>query len=208
MIRSPVTINRCFPPLCDQFKEALKMLAVTVPALQVPFTVATPHVPGTASVTSAGGAQYRNARYVRAVFFLFLESLCLVLFFFPPSPCVLALVACSLPCTFIYISRSFSFFLSFLLFLGCVCVLLSSIRYFPFPPVFPSFLKCFFIPFLSRVWSFCFVQARVWVDLDMLGLVTGRSERAATRKTKSHNGVVAACALQCLCQLELLRGGR
>ncbi|CAM9321129.1 unnamed protein product, partial [Ectocarpus fasciculatus] len=32
--------------------------------------------------------------------------------------------------------------------------------------------------------------------------------KAATRTTKSHNGVVAPCALQCLCQLEMLRGGR
>ncbi|CAN0195667.1 unnamed protein product, partial [Ectocarpus fasciculatus] len=32
--------------------------------------------------------------------------------------------------------------------------------------------------------------------------------KPATRTTKSHNGVVAACALQCLCQLEMLRGGR
>lgn len=54
----------------------------------------------------------------------------------------------------------------------------------------------------------CLLQARLWMDLDMLGLATGRSARAATKKTKSHNGVVAACALQCLCQLELLRGGR
>lgn len=45
----------------------------------------------------------------------------------------------------------------------------------------------------------------------MLGVVAGgqrASARAATRVTKSHNGVVAACALQCLCQLEMLRGGR
>ncbi|CAM9441400.1 unnamed protein product, partial [Hapterophycus canaliculatus] len=54
-------------------------------------------------------------------------------------------------------------------------------------------------------------QARLWLDLDMLGVVAGGQRagaRAATRVTKSHNGVVAACALQCLCQLEMLRGGR
>eukprot|EP00752_Nemacystus_decipiens_P001742 g1685.t1 len=63
-------------------------------------------------------------------------------------------------------------------------------------------------------------QARLWLDLDMLGLsvstrqsssavgAVGAVARAATRPTKSHNGVVAACALQCLCQLEMLRGGR
>ena len=57
-------------------------------------------------------------------------------------------------------------------------------------------------------------KARLWLDLDMLGLSVSAGQsssaaaRAATRPTKSHNGVVAACALQCLCQLEMLRGGR
>ncbi|CAN0125053.1 unnamed protein product, partial [Discosporangium mesarthrocarpum] len=41
-------------------------------------------------------------------------------------------------------------------------------------------------------------QARRWLDLDILGIADGRG---------SHNGVVAACALQCLCELEMLRGG-
>lgn len=43
----------------------------------------------------------------------------------------------------------------------------------------------------------------------MLGVSVGHKPGArATTRTKSHNGIVAACALQCLCQLEMLRGGR
>lgn len=51
-------------------------------------------------------------------------------------------------------------------------------------------------------------QARLWLDLDMLGVAAGRSATGVERRTRSHNGVVAACALQCLSQLELLRGGK
>ena len=92
----------------------------------------------------------------------------------------------------------------------CVALFVSFVGLF-FLPFVLSFFHCFCLAILLPAVAFllsCFIQARLWVDLDMLGLVTGRSARTATRKTKSHNGVVAACALQCLCQLELLRGGR
>lgn len=53
-------------------------------------------------------------------------------------------------------------------------------------------------------------QARKWLDLDLMGVATGRVAKSVggVPMTKSHNGVVAACALQCICQLELVRGGR
>ena len=157
MIRSPVTINRCFPPLCDQFKEALKMLAVTVPALQVPFTVATPHVPGTASVTSAGGAQYRNARYVRASFFFVSRIVVSCSFFFSPvSLC--SRFGCLFTSMYLYLYLSFflllpiflaffglrmraSFFHSLFPLSACLSFLLEMFFYsFPFPRM--VFLLC------------------------------------------------------------------
>lgn len=64
------------------------------------------------------------------------------------------------------------------------------------------------VPFTFSSHNVSRCQARLCLDLDMLKVSSGQTKLPYSRRCRSHNGVVAACALQCLSQLELLRGGR